>query len=291
VGVPIRGRQKTKVDIVNAQEIAYWNGEAGSRWVRLQAQVDALFSPITAAILDYADPRAGEGVLDVGCGCGATALELSGLVGPHGNVLGVDISKPMLALARQRSHERGLTNVKFTLADASVHEFEQDSADLGFSRFGVMFFENAVPAFANIRRTLRRGGRLAFVCWRSLSENPWFAVPVQAALPHLPAQPETDPQAPGPLAFANPDRVRRILTDANFAEVEIVPFDTKLHLGLRAAALTFLMQMGPVSRLLAEADSSLAAPVKEAVDNVLRAHEDPQGVSLGAGVWLVSAQG
>jgi SAM-dependent methyltransferase len=277
--------------ISNSEQIAFWNGDAGSRWVTFQERIDAAFAPITAAVLEHANPQLGEIVLDIGCGCGETVLQLANSIGPDANVLGVDVSEPMLTLAKRRSQARGLSNVKFATADASTYTFDADSVDLAFSRFGVMFFANPVQAFANIRIALRGRGRLTFVCWRSLSENPWFAVPLEAAKPHLSAPlPVADPHAPGPLAFADPDRVRQTLEDANFTRIQLRPFDTKLRLGTRASATGFLMQLGPLGRLLDGADANARAAVAGALDHVLREHEESEEVSLGAGVWLVSAR-
>ena len=158
----------------------------------------------------------------------------------------------MLAVARSRVRAAELANVDLVLADASTHAFEPATFDLAFSRFGVMFFDEPVAAFANVRRALRTNGRIAFACWRSLGENPWFAVPRAAVLALVSAPPKADPQAPGPLAFADPDRVRRILINAEFDDVRIDAFDTELTLGSRASAVELLLQVGPASRLLDE---------------------------------------
>ena len=145
-------------------------------------------------------------MLDIGCGCGATLLELAGRVGPTGSVAGIDISVPMLGRARERLREHMLTNIQVMQSDAATHAFTPGAFDLAFSRFGVMFFDEPVAAFANIRSALAASGRLAFACWAPPQDNPWLVVPLAVARPYLPPQPETDPDAPGPFAFANPDR-------------------------------------------------------------------------------------
>jgi SAM-dependent methyltransferase len=277
----------------NSGQIEYWNTEAGSRWVAFQERIDTAFAQVTAAALDDAKPQPDEAVLDVGCGCGTTVLELLRRVGPRGRVEGIDVSKPMLEAAAERARAQRATNVKLVLADAATHEFDEGAFDLVFSRFGVMFFDDPAGAFANIRRSLRAGARLRCVCWRELAANPWFRVPMTAAKPHLPPQPQPDPEAPGPLAFADADRVRRILEEAGFTNIELKRHDATIKMagphGLESAA-DFAVQLGPVARALAGADASLHATVRAAVLDALREHETAEGVYLGASVWFVSAQ-
>jgi SAM-dependent methyltransferase len=274
-------------------QCAYWNEEAGPRWVALQERLDTLFAPLTATAIDFAAPGRGDHVLDVGCGCGATLLELSPRVGPTGKVLGVDISAVMLALARKRVEIQSLGNITLLRADASTHPFEPATFDLAFSRFGVMFFEDSVRAFAAIRRALRRGGRIAFITWRRLSDNPWFLVPYLAAKPLLPPQPPADPEAPGPFRFADPDTLRRMLSDAGFANVEVMPHDSMMQLagpGELARAVDFALQVGPVSRALAPMDADVKAAATAAIRTELAKHESANGIALAAGNWLVSAR-
>jgi len=284
---------QNKVADENAGQIAYWNDEAGARWAALQERTDAAFAVMTEAALDYASPQTDEAVLDVGCGCGETVLELARRVGPNGNVMGVDVSKAMLDLAAERTRRRHLTNVQLVLADASTHRFSEGAYDLAFSRFGVMFFDNPVKAFANIKRSLRDGGRLTFTCWRDLSQNPWFFVPLAAAKPYLGPQAQPDPESPGPLSFADPNRVRLILQRAGFTTIELIQYDTMMRLSgpneLESAA-DFATRLGPVSRALTGADESLKATVKAAILEVLREHEAAEGVFLPASVWIVSGR-
>ena len=276
----------------NADQIAYWNEQAGPRWVASQERMDALFETLTEAALDHAGPRAGERVLDIGCGCGATVLATAARIGPSGTLLGVDVSKVMLDRAAERVRERKLGQVRLLLADAAAHEFASGSADLAFSRFGVMFFDDPAAAFANIRRALTPAGRFMFVCWQALSRNPWFVVPVTAALAKLPPQPSADPDAPGPFAFADPGRAQRLLEVAGYNGVRVEPHETALRLGgpgeLDRVADQSL-EMGPVARLLREVDDATRAAVREAVREALARHEGPDGFVLPARVWFVSA--
>jgi SAM-dependent methyltransferase len=260
----------------------------GPKWVRLQAQLDAMFTPLTEAAMAFAAPSAGERAVDIGCGCGGTVLELAARVGPGGSVLGVDVSEPMLDVARRRAAALG--QVRLELADASTHAFAPE-ADLLFSRFGVMFFDDPPAAFANLRRALRPGGRLALAVWRPLTENPWMLVPLQAVLPLLPPQPPADPEAPGPFALADSDRLRRILAAAGFSAIELTPHDTVLRVpGDVAEAAGFIIQMGPASRALAEADEATMAAAQAAIREALVAHRDGDGVALTGAIWLVGAR-
>ena len=185
----------------NPDQAEYWNSAPAEKWVSHQADFDQRLGPLGSALIGRAAVRRGERVIDIGCGTGATTMELAELVGPEGSVLALDLSQPMLALARRRSAERGLGNVCFLCADAQSHRFEAAAHDLLISRFGVMFFSDPVAAFANLRTALRSGGRLGFVCWAALERNPWFALPLAVGERMLgPAEPHP-PRAPRPQAL------------------------------------------------------------------------------------------
>lgn len=277
----------------NADQVAYWNSPTGERWAALQGDIDAVFAPLTRTALDRAGAAPGERVVDVGCGCGTTSLELARRVLPGGAVLGVDVSEPMLAVALRRARAAALTGLAFARSDAATHAFEPGRCDLAFSRFGVMFFADPAAAFANIRGGLKPGGRLLFACWRPLADNAWFSVPLQAALPHAPPQPPSDPHAPGPFAFADPDRVRVLLAEAGFTAIEVEPHDAPMRLagpGDLEAATAFATKIGPTSRLLADLDDTARAAALADVGTALAAHDGPDGVLLGGAVWIVSAR-
>lgn len=276
----------------NAQQIAYWNEEGGERWVAIQARTDAAFAEVTQAALHSAAPQPGETVLDIGCGCGGTVLDLARSVAPAGNVVGLDVSRPMLALAEDRARGVGIANAEFILADASTYPFET-RFDLAFSRFGVMFFDEPFGAFANIKRALRPGGRLAFLAWRPLKENPWFTVPLGVALQHVPPPAPADPRAPGPFAFADPQYVRDILERAGFSAIEIERRDPAMKLaapGDLAGAASLATNLGVVSRLLTGQDTAMWSAVENGIREALKPYDGPAGVSLGGSVWFVTAR-
>jgi SAM-dependent methyltransferase len=275
----------------NADQIAYWNGPVGERWRARQQDQDSLLAPIADLLLKRAAPAAGELVLDIGCGCGSTTLELARRVGSGGRVLGVDISAPMLGRARERAAAD--LPVDFIQADATVYAFEPGAADLLFSRFGVMFFAEPRKSFANMRRGLRRRGRLAFACWRELRKNPWLMLPLEAACRHVPRPPAPGPEEPGPFAFADERRVRDILEAAGFAEARLEPLDVSLDIGIGRgldAAVETATGMGPASRALEGQPAELRNAAIHSVRAALVRYQVGNAVALPGAVWIVTAR-
>jgi SAM-dependent methyltransferase len=277
----------------NAEQIKYWNETAGPKWVALQKLIDDQIRPLGRRAMDHAALLPGERVLDVGCGCGETTIELARRLAPGGSALGIDLSAVMLERARQSARQHGVA-AQFEQADAQTHAFIPASVDVLFSRFGVMFFADPTAAFANLRRALRPGGRLAFVCWQSVTENPWMLVPLGAALQFLPPPTLPGPEAPGPFAFADPDRVRRILTGAGFREPELEPVNETLRIGGDGGLDTtvdFLLQMGPTAVALREsADPTLLPRVSAAVRTALEPYVTADGVRMSSASWIVTAR-
>ncbi|MFB2607503.1 class I SAM-dependent methyltransferase, partial [Rhizobium phaseoli] len=237
----------------NIYQVADWNGQSGERWVAYQARLDAMMAVFGQAAIEAAAPAIGERVLDVGCGAGASSLDLAVRVGAGGQVLGVDISEPLIGRARERAPQD--TPVLFQVADASSAELPEGAFDILFSRFGVMFFDDPTGAFAHMRRTLKPGGRVAFVCWRGMAENDWVRLPMGAIKGILPPTAPPDPEASGPFSFGDRGRVARILTAAGFTDIAIAPFDASIAFGeggTRDAAIDDAVEMtlkvGPLSR-------------------------------------------
>jgi SAM-dependent methyltransferase len=273
----------------NAAQIEYWNSTAGPTWVALQEQLDRQIEPLGHAALTALAPAAGEAVLDIGCGCGQTSIDLAGRVGGTGRVLGVDVSSPMLEAARRRRLPAASARLEFRQADAQSDDLGPAAFDAAFSRFGVMFFADPVAAFSNVRRSLRPDARLCFVCWRPLADNPWMTIPFEAALPFLPPAAPADPHAPGPFAFADGDRVRTVLRAAGFASVTVNPFDAAVGGGDVEAALALSFKVGPLGAAL-RADPPLQARVAAAVRQRLQDCMTLRGVFMAAGVWIVLAR-
>ena len=276
----------------NPEQHQYWNETAGPKWAQLSDVIDTQIAPLGGEALDRIGVGAGQRVLDVGCGCGQTTLELARRVGAEGAVLGADISRPMLESARDRALEAGLRNARFEYSDAQVHPFEAEAFDLVFSRFGVMFFSDPVAAFANLLRALRPGARLGFVCWQALAQNAWMLRPMAAVAPLLSLQPPSDPHAPGPFAFADADRVTRILQDAGFGSVAVEGMERELLVGGGASlddTVGFLLQMGPAGAALRDAAEDVRNKAAAAVRDAIAPFETEVGVRMPAAAWLFQA--
>jgi ubiquinone/menaquinone biosynthesis C-methylase UbiE len=275
----------------NADQIAYWNGPSGQRWADRQQTQDILLRPIADILIDRASPGAGEWIIDVGCGSGATAIAFAQKVGPSGHVLGIDVSAPMLARARASAPKE--LPVDFMVADATVYRFDPASFDLLASRFGVMFFADPALSFANMRKALRPSGRLAFACWREPRENPFFMAPLQAAYKHVPKLPQVGPDDPGPFAFASEERVRGILTKAGFTAINLeacpLLLDAAIGGGLDAAVQGSL-EIGPVSRALEGQPEELRAAAAQSIREALEPFAKGDSVLLPASIWIVTAR-
>jgi SAM-dependent methyltransferase len=274
----------------NADQIAYWNGPGGQRWANRQQTQDVLLQPVADILIDRAQIKAGEHVIDVGCGSGAISIAAAERAGTTGRVLGIDVSGPMLTRARQIAPP-GLP-VDFVLADATAYPFEPASFDLLVSRFGVMFFAEPAHSFANLRRALKPTGRLVFACWREPRENPFFMAPLQAVYKHVPKLPQLGPEDPGPFSFASEQRVTRILGEAGFSGVAMEPcnlaLDPAIGRGLDIAVQSAL-EIGPAARALAEQPPEVVAAAAKSIRETLAPYVNGLTVPLGASIWIVTA--
>jgi SAM-dependent methyltransferase len=277
----------------NAESIRFWNESAGPRWVRLQSELDAQLDELGGIVLDAAALSPGERVLDVGCGCGTFTLQIALRVGNGGAVCGIDISAPMLEQARNAARQRQLDNAQFLEADAQTYAFAPQSQDAVLSRFGVMFFDHPAAAFTNLRRALRSGGRLAFVCFQSMDKNVWATLPLSVVERHTSIERPSSPFAPGPFAFADAERVRGILQAAGFFDVSLDAVALDLPIGsgldpLRAAEL--LCELGPAGGALREKPATLRESVVAELSGELAPYRTPSGVRLPCSAWLTRAK-
>jgi SAM-dependent methyltransferase len=270
------------------EQATLWNGVAGHAWVAEQPLLDRLYAELEAVLVD-AVPAGFEGrVLDVGCGTGSTTLAIARRLGPGGRCIGIDISQPMVALARSRA-EQQRARAEFIRANAQEHAFETASVDRIVSRFGVMFFNNPVAAFANLRRAAIGDAGIRLVVWRAAAENPFMTAAERAAAPLLPTLPPRRAGAPGQFAFADPQRVRGVLDQSGWTAIEIRPIDAECVLP-ESELVGYFTSLGPVGLALQQADEMTRARVIETVRPAFDGYVQGADVRFTAACWLIDAR-
>jgi len=273
--------------MANVDQAQAWNGEMGRFWVRMQDRYEAMLDPYLGHLLQATYLTDGENVLDVGCGCGATTLLAAERT--SGSVHGVDLSEPMLDVARSRAAAAAATNVTFEQVDAQTHAFAEHGFDLVLSRFGVMFFDEPVEAFRNLARATRNGGRMAFVCWQAMDRNEQRMVPMRA-LASLVSPPEDAAPPPG-FSLADPERVRHVLSSAGWRDIEVAGLHEPLLIGADPHdAAEFTMGQPATRTLLGDADDPTIAAAFDAVREAFTGHATSAGVLLESAAWLVTAR-
>lgn len=265
-----------------------WNGTAGRAWVEAQNVLDQMFKQFEDLLVAAVAARCPDRVLDVGCGTGSTTLSIARLLGIKGRCLGIDISDPMIAAARARTETRGMP-VSFICADAQVYAFEPASFDMIVSRFGVMFFDDSIRAFTNLRRAAKDNAELRFIAWQSAAENPFMTTAERAAATLLPGLPPRLSDEPGQFAFANPNRVHTILKESGWAEIDIQPLDVACTVPEKDL-VPYLTRFGPVGRILHEADDRTRTRVIDAVRTAFNPYVHGAEVRFTAACWMVTAQ-
>jgi len=275
--------------MANTDMAEYWNGRPADVWVTEAERFDSMLARFGRRLLTATVLEPGERVLDVGCGNGATSLEAARAVGPGGRVTGLDLSAPMLEVARRRAEEQGI-DMDFVQGDAQAASFDQPF-DVVVSRFGVMFFDDPEAAFANLAKAARPGGRLCFVCWQEMFANEWIAVPAMAMVAHvgLPEMPE--PGAPGPFALADAGRIRDILASAGWSDVSVEEHKDAMLMGRDPEdVLSFMLSDEMGRRLVEGKDQEVVKAGTEATLEALRPYVTLEGVVLGGTYWLVTAR-
>ena len=273
---------------VNEDQAALWNGPAGHAWVDTQEFLDRVFAPFATLLVEAAVERSAVRVLDVGCGTGGTTLAIAAALPAAGHAVGLDISEPMIAAARGREQgERA--RASFVCADAQRHTFAGPPFDLVVSRFGVMFFDDPVRAFASLRGAVRAGGDLAVIAWRGAHENPFMTAAEHAAAPFLPDLPPRMPNAPGQFAFADAQRVRGILEASGWSGVAIEPLNVACAFAARDLD-RYLTRLGPVGRALADVDAATRERVIEAARSAFEPYVHGNEVRFTAACWMITAR-
>jgi len=279
---------------MNSSLAQAWQGEYAVRRLRAQEQTDQQLEPLGRTGLTALAVQPGEWVLDVGCGAGATVLELARAAAPGGGVCGVDVSEQMLERARERCAAQRLQNVQLLAADAASCDFERHF-DALYSRFGVMFFDDPAAAFANLRRSVVPGGRLAFVCWQALAQNPWAAQPLaalRAAVPEARLPEMFEPGRPGPFYFGDPERARQPLRAAGWTDIELTPHRMPIHIGgcmSLESAVGYSMEVGPPGRFVVAAGERRADDCRQALTRVLAPFTTQRGTWMEAAVFVITA--
>jgi SAM-dependent methyltransferase len=286
------GNGRLKMSQANSAQADYWSSASGYQWIAQETFLDAALATILDRLLERADIRPKENLLDVGCGTGASTLAAAAKTGPKGHVTGLDIAEQLLDRARKRSDDAGLRNTSFILGDAQTYPFDTESFDAIISRFGLMFFNDPVAAFGNMARGLKSKGRLVFPAWAPAAENPWFLIPRDAAIARLGKPAPADPFAPGPLAFQDRERVIKLMEQAGLnnvrGETEVVPLTL---LVTAAEAAKAAASIGPAARIMKEFSGTEAdaIAIEAAVAEAFVKFENPKGVSVPATIHFFSA--
>jgi SAM-dependent methyltransferase len=272
----------------NSDQAALWNGASGRAWVDEQALLDQILEPFQDLLLAEVAAASPSRVLDIGCGAGSTTLAVARLLGDAGRCTGIDISAPLLAAARLRAEREG-AKVDFVQADVQGHAFEPARFDMLISRFGVMFFDDPVRAFTNLRRGAAQRGALRFVAFRSAAENPFMTTAERAVAPLLPQLPPRRPDAPGQFAFADRNRVARILEASGWDAIDIRPIDVDCQLPEKDL-IRYLTRLGPLGTIFAELDENTRATVLRKVRVAFEPYVHGDVVRTTPACWMVGAQ-
>ena len=273
---------------VNVEQAEDWNGASGREFIEQRERHEGVLGALRARLLAAAAIQDGDYVLDVGCGCGETTI-LAARAAGSGHALGADFSRIQVAEARRLAAAAGVANARFEVADAQVHPFEARVFDVALSSFGVMFFDDPAAAFGNLRKALRRGGRLAFVCWRTRAENPVFTIGFAgaAAVLGLRAMP-----APGAaFSLASTGRAGALLSGAGFGGIEFVKADEPMLIGRDVDDVLEYERTSPTAtEILARLSPPQADELTRLVRDRLMAYASPDGVTMPGAAWLVTAE-
>ncbi|MBR1206310.1 MULTISPECIES: class I SAM-dependent methyltransferase [unclassified Bradyrhizobium] len=270
------------------EQAKLWNGAAGRAWVETRDVLEGMFKPLEELLVRAVADAGASHVLDIGCGTGATTFAVAHVLGPQGHCTGIDISEPMIAVARDRAEREGWP-ADFICADAQTHGFAPASFDIIISRLGVMFFADPVQAFANLRRAARPGAALRFIAWRAAAENPFMTTAERAARPLLPDLPARRPDAPGQFGFADRNRVARILEDSGWGAIAIEPVDVALRFPA-SELIRYVSWLGPVGTMLRGMEEPRRAQVIETVRGAFDRYVHGNEIRFTAACWMVAAR-
>jgi len=278
--------------MTNTAQKEYWNSKQGQNWVTFQNDLDLLLRGVTEQLITTTKPEPGISIVDLGCGAGTSTFEFAGLIAPAGKIHGIDVSKPLIERARQRQQDLKANNVSFAIADAQEQSLGSGDYDLAVSRFGVMFFSDPEKAFRNIARSIRSGGRIVFAAWAGPEYNPWFTMPQKAAIERLGPVEPSDPDAPGPLAFRDAERVLGILSSAGLTNCQSAQVEIDLHHpGGLDPVLQLAPHVGPVARMLNAKDGTPddLTVILDSIANQFEVFLSDDGIRIPAAIHIFSA--
>ena len=278
---------------VNKNQKDFWSGKGGDIWVERQNAMDTMLSPLGEAALNKLNFNEEENVLDIGCGCGHTTLNIAKRIGPSGNVTGLDISEPMLKRAKESAFEMSITNTFFKCVDVQTEDLGDQIYSAAFSRFGVMFFEDSVAAFKNINKSLISGGYLSFVCWQSPAANPWQSLFIQEVKKFL-NLPSPPPRSPGPFAFMESEYVSSILEESKFQDITIEGHEAEVNMfsgrSLSDSVKDYISINPVVTQMLKESSENQIAEIINSGVKAFSPYYSEKGLIFPSATWLVSAR-
>ena len=278
---------------VNKNQKDFWSGKGGDIWVERQNAMDTMLSPLGEAALNKLNFNEQENVLDIGCGCGHTTLNIAKRIGPSGNVTGLDISEPMLKRAKESAVEMSITNTSFKCVDVQTEDLGDQIYSAAFSRFGVMFFEDSIAAFKNINKSLISGGYLSFVCWQSPAVNPWQSLFIQEVKKFLDL-PSPPPRSPGPFAFMESEYVSSILEESKFQDITIEGHEAEVNMfsgrSLSDSVKDYISINPVVTQMLKESSENQIAEIVNSGIEAFSPYYSEKGLIFPSATWLVTAR-
>lgn len=270
-----------------------WRGDMGAKWLGSIEQFESMIAPAGAALMAHAAFTPGEHVVDIGCGGGLTSIEIAANVGPEGSVLGLDISPDLVVEAQRRAAAAGCSNVRFAAGDAAAAIPDGAPFDRLFSRFGSMFFDDPYPAFVNLRRMVRPGGRIDLGVWAPARENAWMREPGEVIGQYL-ELPKPVPRVPGPCALDDPEYVRDLLGSAGFSDIAITPWTGDQLVGGAGAsaqdAVDFTLQASSIGMMAADSAPEIRTRICDDLLALFARHATDRGIVMQAKIWLVTAR-
>jgi len=279
----------------NNDFINCWNEILVPKWNRFRHLLSGNGAVHSSMAYEHFGIKPGDKVLDIGCGYGETCLEIGEMVGPEGEVLGLDCTQAFLDIANRERDESGLGNVKFVLGDAQTYELPENYYDVVYSRFGVMFFQNVVYALKNAYKTLKPGGKLCMIVWRTIDDNPCWGMAKDIALRHLPP-PGDNAQTcgPGPFSMADEETTRAMMNAAGFENIVLfkrndahIPVGTGME-----EALDFQILVGPSGEIIREAGElgqEKLGTIRQGMMDSFKKYEMEDGVFLPSSTWFIMA--